>query len=53
MQIFYSLDEVRGITEKWIDTYNAERPHDSLNDLTPLEYKTRFLTKQDSTLSLC
>lgn len=53
LYIFYSLDEVRGITEKWMDTYNAERPHDSLNDLTPLEYKTRFLTNQNSTLSLC
>lgn len=46
-------EEVRTITDKWVDTYNAERPHDSLNDLTPIEYKTKFLTNQNSTLALC
>ena len=53
LYIFSSLEEVRNITDKWVDTYNAERPHDSLNDLTPIEYKTKFLTNQNSTLALC
>jgi len=27
------------ITDEWINVYNHERPHDSLNDMTPAEYK--------------
>ena len=37
--IFRTLDDVREITEKWTDYYNNERPHDSLNNLAPLEYR--------------
>jgi len=36
--ISIALVEVRQITEKWIQEYNGERPHDSLNDMTPVEY---------------
>ena len=38
MYVFRTLTEVREITETWTRQYNEERPHDSLNDLTPLEY---------------
>ena len=38
MYVFRTLNEVRVTTENWIRQYNMERPHDSLNDLTPLEY---------------
>ena len=37
--IFRTLDDVREITEKWTDYYNNERPHDSLNNLAPMEYR--------------
>ncbi len=30
--IFNNLNEVKQITEDWIELYNNERPHDSLND---------------------
>ena len=39
MYVFRTLAEVRAITENWIDEYNRERPHDSLGDLTPVEYR--------------
>ena len=38
MYAFKRLSEVREITDRWIREYNEERPHDSLNDLTPREY---------------
>jgi putative transposase len=38
MYVFKTLNEVRELTENWIREYNGERPHDSLNDLTPWEY---------------
>jgi putative transposase len=37
--IFRNLNEVKQITLDWIELYNNERPHDSLNDMTPIEYR--------------
>ncbi|GAB2189795.1 hypothetical protein MAH1_14030 [Sessilibacter sp. MAH1] len=36
---FNNLNEVIGVTEDWIKLYNTERPHDSLNNMTPTEYR--------------
>jgi putative transposase len=38
--VFRRLSEVREITDKWIREYNEERPHESLGDLTPIEYRS-------------
>lgn len=40
--IFETLDEVRTITEEWITHYNNEKPHESLEDLTPQEYLLKY-----------
>jgi len=37
--IFNNLNEVKQFTEEWIEIYNNERPHDSLNDMTPVEFR--------------
>ena len=37
--IFRTLNEVREITDRWLKQYNEERPHQSLGDLTPLEFR--------------
>ncbi len=37
--LFRTLNEVREITEKWLSEYNCERPHESLNNKTPEEYR--------------
>ena len=37
--LFNNLNEVRQLTDEWIEVYNHERPHDSLNDMTPAEFK--------------
>ena len=34
-----NLNEVSKLIEDWIKVYNNERPHDSLNDMTPAEYR--------------
>jgi len=37
--LFRILNEAREITERWLMEYNNERPHESLNNLTPEEYR--------------
>jgi putative transposase len=36
--LFRDLGEVREATYWWMIEYNEQRPHDSLDDLTPVEY---------------
>ena len=38
LYVFDTLQQVRDLTDEWIEMYNHERPHDSLNDMTPIEY---------------
>ena len=37
--LFRTLNEAREITERSLAEYNNERPHESLNNLTPEEYR--------------
>nr|WP_257469388.1 integrase core domain-containing protein [Pantoea allii] len=37
--LFRTLNEAREITERWLNEYNSERTHESLNNLTPEEYR--------------
>jgi putative transposase len=41
--LFFELDQVRQLTEEWMDEYNNRRPHESLNNLTPNEWKMKQL----------
>ena len=38
---FMSLDEAREVIEEWRQDYNAVRPHSSLDDLTPEQFRDR------------
>ncbi|HCB1684210.1 IS3 family transposase [Citrobacter sp. RHBSTW-00986] len=40
--LFRTLNEVREITEKWLSEYNCERPHESLDNMTPKEYRQHY-----------
>lgn len=46
LEWFRSREEARVVIETWRRHYNHVRPHQSLNDLTPIEFKTRY----DSTI---
>lgn len=37
--LFRTINEVRELTEKWLSEYNRERPHESLNNMTSVEYR--------------
>ena len=39
--VFSSLEEVRSVTEEWIEDYNTARPHDSLGRVPPLTFLPR------------
>lgn len=39
IHLFESLEQVRYYTEEFINDYNLFRPHESLNDLSPINYK--------------
>lgn len=38
MYVFSRLSEVKELTEKWVKEYNEIRPHESLGNMTPVEY---------------
>jgi putative transposase len=39
--LFLRLDDVREATWWWMQEYNEQRPHDSLGELTPVEFRQR------------
>jgi putative transposase len=41
--LFFELNEVRILTEEWIEEYNQRRPHESLDNMTPVEWKTNLM----------
>ena len=40
--IFEDLHQVRELTNNWVEEYNQRRPHESLNNLTPYEWKIQL-----------
>ena len=39
IHLFENLDQVRYYTDEFIEDYNLHRPHESLNSLSPINYK--------------
>jgi putative transposase len=48
MYVFKTLNEVQTITERWLKEYNEEMPHDSLEDMTPLAYLSKYQSQENS-----
>jgi len=49
--VFHTLTEVREITEKWMQQYNYERPHEALNNQSPMSYKEANFKLENSNLA--
>jgi putative transposase len=48
--LFFDLHQVRTLTQEWIKEYNEQRPHEALNNLTPVEWKNT-VTENENTLT--
>lgn len=40
--LFFDLEQVRELTQEWIEEFNQHRPHEALNNLTPQEWKLKI-----------
>lgn len=47
--VFDTLTQVREIVFQWMRQYNEERPHESLNNLTPMHYLQQHQTELSTT----
>ncbi|WP_374755517.1 IS3 family transposase [Fibrisoma limi] len=46
--LFFDLEQVRQLTSDWIEEYNLRRPHESLGNLTPEEWKSRVIENEET-----
>lgn len=42
--LFFELNDVRKLTNEWIEEYNYIRPYESLGNLTPNEWKEKIMS---------
>jgi len=49
---FDSILEARTLTQEWLDEYNLDRPHQALNNLTPVEFLTNRKNIKNKNTSL-
>jgi putative transposase len=38
--MFKNTKQARKVTRAWLTSYNTKRPHEALNNITPINYKT-------------
>jgi putative transposase len=46
--LFFDLDQVKQLTEEWMEEYNERRPHEALNNLTPEEWHKQVIKNERS-----
>ena len=50
--LFDNIDEVREVTQIWVDDYNCLRPHDALGGLSPKMYREKYAQKTITAVGL-
>ena len=50
--LFNAVSQVQQAADEWLADYNEFRPHDSLNELTPMEFRPRSFNQEVSTSGL-
>jgi putative transposase len=50
--LFFELSEVRLLTDEWMYEYNEKRPHEGLNNMTPMEWKENLIKTEITSLEL-
>ncbi len=48
MNLFYDIDHVQAMTDEWLIKCNSKRPHESLGNLTPLQFSERLRQPTDA-----
>ncbi len=48
MYLFRDINEVQIITDRWMDEYNNERPHESLSNLTPRAFNQQQIISNNA-----
>ena len=46
--LFFDLYQVRQLTAEWMEEYNQRRPHEGLDNLTPVEWKTKTIQTENT-----
>jgi putative transposase len=41
--LFFDLYQIKQLTDEWIEEYNERRPHEALNNMTPVEWSNKIL----------
>ena len=52
LHLFDSLNQVREVTYRWIESYNETRPHDALGRVPPAVFRRRLEELENSTYEL-
>ena len=50
--LFFDLSEVRILTDEWMYEYNEKRPHEGLDNLTPIEWKENLIKREIASLEV-
>ena len=46
--LFFDLYQVKQLTAEWMEEYNQRRPHEGLNNLTPVEWKNKTIQTENT-----
>lgn len=48
--LFFDLDQVRQLSDEWIDEYNQRKPHEAFANMTPFEWNDLLMKRENDQL---